>query len=94
MNSTAISCDQGGNVMKRVVLISLSLLFVSNLAFAQAGPINLFSDPVGVSCDLLDVAPGLLPIFAVHVLTPGASASQWSAPIPACSAVVNSQILR
>ncbi|MFQ5511089.1 MAG: hypothetical protein ACE5EO_04505, partial [Candidatus Krumholzibacteriia bacterium] len=50
----------------------------------NAGVIGLFADPAGADCNLQDAAPGLLPVYVVHTLTPGATASQFAAPIPAC----------
>jgi hypothetical protein len=64
--------------MKKLLLISLALLFVSSTAFAQAGAIGLFVDNPGfVDCTADDIAPALIPIYVVHHLTPGATASQF-----------------
>jgi len=70
--------------MKRVVVLSFLLVIAASTVFAQAGGINLFSSPAGVSCDLVQPPPGLWSVYAVHVLTAGATASQWMAPIPPC----------
>lgn len=63
--------------MKRFMLLSIGLLLVSSLAFAQTGSIGLFSDVMGTNCDVYDSAPGLVLVYVVHVYTPGATASQF-----------------
>ena len=70
--------------MKRVLVLSLMLVLAASSVFAQAGAINLFATPAGLSCDLFDTVPGIFFAYAVHVLSPGATASQWSAPVPGC----------
>jgi hypothetical protein len=61
------------------------MLMSVSLASAQmAGEVGLYADPLGGSCFITDAAPGLLPIYAVHVWSPGASAIQFSAVMPAC----------
>lgn len=73
--------------MKRTAFFSLILVFCASFAFAQAGGINLFQDPGGASCDLVPTGVGTLwSVYAVHVLSPGATACQFSAPVPACAA--------
>ena len=64
--------------MKKALLLSITILCISSLAFAQPGGIGVFADPMGTSCDLLDAAPGLVLIYVVHVYSPGATASQFS----------------
>ncbi|UCH83642.1 MAG: hypothetical protein JSW50_14500 [Candidatus Latescibacterota bacterium] len=71
--------------MRRTAFLSLILVFCASFAFAQAGAVNLFADPGGSTCDLVPVVGGLWSVYAVHVLSPGATASQWSAPVPACA---------
>jgi hypothetical protein len=63
--------------MKRALLLSVCLLVVSSLAFAQTGSIGLFADPGGTSCDLQDALPGLYSVYVVHVFTPGATGAQF-----------------
>ncbi|UCH83997.1 MAG: hypothetical protein JSW50_16445 [Candidatus Latescibacterota bacterium] len=48
--------------------------------------IALFSDTRGCPCEITDRAgtPGLINIAVLQVNTPGAKASQFSAPMPAC----------
>ncbi len=70
--------------MKKTLLITLVLMLSASMAFAQGGSIGIFSDVAGSSCNLTDAAPGLLSLYVVHVLTPGATASQFAAPAPAC----------
>lgn len=70
--------------MKKALLLTLVLMLAASMAFAQGGSIGVFSDAGGSSCNLTDAAPGLLSFYVVHVLTPGATASQFSAPMPAC----------
>ena len=69
--------------MKRVLVLSAVLVVAASSAFAQAGAINLFEDIDGLSCSLYDTG-GLMMVNAVHVLTGGATASQWCAPLPNC----------
>ncbi|MEE9270166.1 MAG: hypothetical protein V3V49_07885 [Candidatus Krumholzibacteria bacterium] len=49
-----------------------------------AGIIGVYGDPSGTNCNLIDRSPGLLSVYVVHQSTPGATASQFSAPIPSC----------
>jgi hypothetical protein len=53
-------------------------------AIGQPGSIGIFSDPGGTDCNLADFVPGLVDYYFVHVGTPGATASVFSAPTPAC----------
>lgn len=70
--------------MKKTLLLTLVLMLAASMAFAQGGSIGVFADAGGSSCNLTDAAPGLLSLYVVHVLTPGATASQFAAPMPAC----------
>jgi hypothetical protein len=70
--------------MKKTLLITLVLMVSASMAFAQGGSIGIFGDTGGTSCNITDAAPGLLSIYLVHVNTPGATASQFAAPTPAC----------
>jgi hypothetical protein len=63
--------------MKRFLLLSVGLLLVASLAFAQAGSIGLFSTPLANNCDVYDAAPGLLLVYVIHVFSPGATAAQF-----------------
>jgi hypothetical protein len=70
--------------MKRAALLTVAMLCVASLVFAQGGTIGAFSDMGGTDCYITDGVAGLLPIYIVHVNTPGATASQFYAPTPAC----------
>ena len=70
--------------MKKTLLFTLVLMLSASMAFAQGGSIGVFADAAGTSCNLIDGAVGLLSFYVVHTLTPGASASQFYAPMPAC----------
>ncbi len=50
----------------------------------EAGVIGVFEDPQATRCNLFDPAPGLMTVYIVHVLTAGAAASQFAAPMPSC----------
>ena len=64
--------------MKKLLLISLALILTSTLAFGQAGVIGLYVDAGPyVQCTFADVGAALVPVYAVHKLCPGATASQW-----------------
>jgi len=52
-------------------------------AFGQGGQIGMFRTASGIICQVYDQA-GLVSIPVVHVLTPGATACQFSAPLPGC----------
>lgn len=69
--------------MKRAQALAVSLLLATVPVFAQ-GNIGVYADPSGSSCQIIDQSPGLLPIYVVHIDTPGATASQFYAPIPSC----------
>jgi hypothetical protein len=69
-----------------MLIIAATLVFGTSLAFAQAGTIGIYGDPGGTLCELEDATPGLCSYYVVHVLTPGATAAQFSAPAPACFA--------
>lgn len=71
--------------MKKVILLAVVGLTAASLAFAQAGSVGMFADPGGMNCNLLDSGgAGVKLYYVVHVNTTGATASQYSAPVPAC----------
>ena len=70
--------------MKALLVAFLPLALAAGSVGAQAGAIGVFGDPRGASCELYDRTPGLTSFYIVHVLTPGAMGSQYSAPKPAC----------
>ncbi len=50
----------------------------------QGGLVGVFADASGVNCNIVDVTPGLLEVYVVHMNTSGAMASQFAAPKPSC----------
>lgn len=73
--------------MKKALLLSLMIVCTASLAFGQAGQVGVFSDATGTDCNL--PAPGgnaLVFLAVVHINHGGATAVQFSAPLPACSA--------
>ncbi|UCH82912.1 MAG: hypothetical protein JSW50_10595 [Candidatus Latescibacterota bacterium] len=70
--------------MKSALLLFSILVMCSGAASAQSGYIGLFSDPQGIDCDLFDNVAGLCTYYVFHQATPGAIASQFSAPLPGC----------
>ena len=62
--------------MKFALLTTLCLVLAATGVFAQAGNISVYSDPTGFNCLISDTVPGLLPIYAVHTQTAGATASE------------------
>ncbi len=68
--------------MKKALLLTVVLLLSSSLVFAQGGSIGVFADPGATVCNASDMAPGLLPIYVVHVLTLGSTASQFKVDLP------------
>ena len=70
--------------MKKAALLTIAMLCVASLVFAQGGSIGVFGDAGGTDCNIIDAAPGLLSVYVVHVNVPGATASQFYAPTPAC----------
>jgi hypothetical protein len=73
--------------MKKALLLSFALMLVAGMAFAQTGlgSVGIFSDPLGANCNLVDTAPaGVKLYYVVHVLTTGATGSQYRAKMPTC----------
>jgi len=71
--------------MKKALLLSFALMLVASMAFAQAGSVGVFADPLGLNCNVLDGPPmGLKQYFVVHVYTTGATAVQYRAKVPLC----------
>lgn len=50
------------------------------------GTLGAYADTGGMNCNAVDTAPGLLSIYIVHTGTDGATAIEFSAPVPACGA--------
>ena len=70
--------------MKKMALLTIAMLCVASLVFAQGGSIGIFGDVGGTDCNMFDNVPGLANYYVVHVNTPGATASQFAAPTPSC----------
>jgi len=70
--------------MRRAFLPAVLILLCAGTVFAQAGALCVYADPNGTNCYLEDTAPGLVTYYVVHTLTPGATAVQFKAPMPAC----------
>ncbi|MFH1754816.1 MAG: hypothetical protein ABIA59_03855 [Candidatus Latescibacterota bacterium] len=64
--------------MKKALLLAICLLTIASMAFAQAGSIGVYADPMATVCNLTDTAPGLKLVYVVHVASPGATAAQFS----------------
>ncbi|NIO02164.1 MAG: hypothetical protein GTO42_08485 [Candidatus Latescibacteria bacterium] len=62
--------------MLRAMLISICLLLIASIAFAQAGNIGIFGNDLGTSCSVVD-AGGLVTIYVLHLYSSGATASQF-----------------
>jgi hypothetical protein len=71
--------------MKKIILaLVFIVLTTGRSAYGQAGAIVLAGDPQGTDCNLSDKTAGMCAFYVVHVGTPGALASSFSAPVPAC----------
>lgn len=70
--------------MKKVLLLTVIMVFSASIASAQLGVVGAYSDPAGTDCNIVDAAPGLLAIYIVHTMTNGVSAVQYSAPQASC----------
>ncbi|MFH1754419.1 MAG: hypothetical protein ABIA59_01840 [Candidatus Latescibacterota bacterium] len=63
--------------MKKIVLLTVCLLFVTAAAMSQPGTIGVYADITGATCDLTDY-PGVdALIYVIHTYTPGATGSQF-----------------
>lgn len=63
--------------MKRIVLLTLVVLCVSNLAFAQEpGSFDIFADITMTSCNIYDV-PGLVELYIFHTHASLVGGSLW-----------------
>ena len=69
--------------MKKVLLLTLVLMFSAGIAFAGPGSIGIFADNAATSCNLPDVAP-FGSYYIIHVNQTGSSACRYAAPKPAC----------
>jgi hypothetical protein len=66
--------------MKNVllVLVGLAILQVPVMVLAQGGTIAVFADPLGQDCHPVDVGPGILQVYVVHVDIAEAIGSQFT----------------
>jgi hypothetical protein len=51
---------------------------------ASGGTIGIYADDSGTECNLPNVPSGLMTVYVFHTIPGGATASQFSAPKPAC----------
>ena len=65
--------------MKRILLLTICLMFATNLAFSQPGNIGVFAEPAGLSCTL---SMTTTTIYVVHRNTSAATYSQWAIKAP------------
>ena len=70
--------------MERLILVGLCLAVWSSVAWAQVPTVGIFTDSLGIDCNLIDSAPGLLDAHVVVIGMPGVSGVQFAAPKPAC----------
>ena len=63
--------------MKRIVLLSLALMSIASMAFAQAGVIGAYTDELGTDCQIADV-PGLVTVYLIQTGTAGSTAVQFA----------------
>ena len=66
------------------VLAVVVMIFAAASIHAQENVIGLFSDSRGCPCEITDHVPALITVAVLHVGSPGAVASQFSAPRPSC----------
>ena len=70
--------------MKPILLAAVLTALLPGILLAQAGVVCLFADPDGVDCGLRDDAPGLMQVYVLHLYSGGATAIEFSAPMPPC----------
>ena len=63
--------------MKKLLLLTIVMLFGASLAFGQAGSIGLFADTGASGCSLVDPFFMAQSVYVIHVFTPGATASEF-----------------
>lgn len=62
--------------MKKALLLTVAIVCVASIAFAQPGYLGVYSDPGGTNCTGLDLPNGFLPLYVIHQATAGAGALQ------------------
>jgi hypothetical protein len=71
--------------MKKVLLLTVAILFAASAASAQIGVIGIYGDAGPGDCAIAYGAVNTIQtIWVYHALTGGAKASKWAAPQPAC----------
>lgn len=70
--------------MKKALLLTLVMVVSASVAAAQPGVLGTYADPAGLSCNVVDGAPGLLSVFVVQTLTGGSTGCEFASPTPAC----------
>lgn len=61
-----------------------SVLIHYEPALSVGGAVGIFANLEATDCNLFDQAPGVMTFYIVHVLTAGALAAQFAAPMPSC----------
>jgi len=74
--------------MKKALLLSLAIVCIASMAFAQGGTLGVYADPQGNNCYPQDIVAGLCTYYVVHTNIAGATASQFRAAQPACMLAV------
>jgi len=69
--------------MRRVLLATLCAALFAVPALAEDGPICLYSDASGTTCNFTD-SGGMMEFFVIHQPDAGVTALQISAPVPGC----------
>jgi len=70
--------------MKKVLLLTVIMVFSASMASAQLGQLGVYADPMGTDCNIVDDAAGLLKIWVVHTLGNQIAGSEFWAPAPSC----------
>lgn len=70
--------------MKRLAALVVLIACCPTLVLAQAGAICIYADAAATNCNPVDNVPGLFQLYVIHDQTPGATAAQFAAPMPAC----------
>ncbi|UCG51818.1 MAG: hypothetical protein JSW58_16875 [Candidatus Latescibacterota bacterium] len=65
--------------------IAVGVVFIAIVSvIAHADTIGVYNDTGGTDCNISDDEFPIKEVYVVHVTSLGATASEWSAPIPAC----------
>jgi hypothetical protein len=62
--------------MKKILILSVCVLFCAGTSYGQAGYIGLYSDVGGTDCTMADVS-GLCYVYVIHKNAPGATSSKF-----------------